>query len=54
MPKSKRPTLGICGEHFVASFLAGMGLVVEFTKPGTELVDDARFLKRGIRRYLSK
>ncbi len=39
MPKSKRPSLGPCGEHYVAAYLFGMGLSVELTKRGTKLVD---------------
>ena len=50
MPKSKRPTLGPCGEFYVASYFAGMGLTVEFTKPGTKLIDMHVGLKNRKRR----
>ena len=39
MRRTKRPLLGRCGEHYVASFLFGMGLEVTLTKPGTKLID---------------
>lgn len=39
MAKSQNNTRGACGEHYVASYLSGMGLVVGITKTGAPATD---------------
>jgi hypothetical protein len=39
MTKIQNSTLGACGEHYVASYLSGMGLVVGITNTGAPATD---------------
>jgi hypothetical protein len=39
MAKLQRTVLGACGEHYVASYLSGMGVVVALTRGGTPATD---------------
>src|SRR5579862_3856940 len=39
MAKRQRGILGTCGEHYVASYLSGMGVVVALTRSGTPATD---------------
>lgn len=39
MAKLQNAILSACGEHYVASYLSGMGVVVAFTRGGTPATD---------------